>query len=128
VHVFVEGPERWERQHTIRLPASLRFTDYSSISVAGDRVAVVSQESSGLWVGRFAPSGWDLLDEGITYSFPPDGHGRTLYGTVEGVSWLSDGEVVVVSDRAKPTQPARYRAKDQSVHLFALPAQDTSGW
>jgi hypothetical protein len=130
VHVFVEGPERWEREHTIRLPASLRFTDYSSISVAGDRLAVTSQESSALWVGRFAPSSWDLLDEGRTYSFPRDPRGRTLYGTVEGVSWLADDQVVVVSDRAKSTQPSRFRAKDESVHLFALPAPapDTAGW
>jgi hypothetical protein len=127
VHVFVEGAGQWEREHTIRLPASVRFTDYSSISVAGDRVAVVSQESSGLWVGRFAPSSWDLLDEGRTYSFPTDRQGRTLYGTVEGVSWLTESEVVVVSDRAKPTHPPRFRAKDQSVHLFALPAADTPG-
>jgi hypothetical protein len=127
VHVFVEGAGRWERIETIRLPASLRFTDYSSISVAGDRVAVVSQESSALWVGRLAPSEWDLLDDGTTYAFPRDRRGRTLYGTVEGVSWLADDEVVVVSDKAKPTQPSRVRAKDQSVHRFALPAQDRSG-
>lgn len=128
VHVFVEGSGRWEREHTIRLPESLRFTDYSSISVAGDRVAVVSQESSGLWVGRFAPSSWDLVDEGTTYSFPRDPQGRTLYGTVEGVSWLAGDEVVVVSDRAKPTQPSRFGAKDESVHVFALPAPHTAGW
>jgi hypothetical protein len=127
VHVFVEGPDRWERTHTIRLPPEVAFTDYSGISVSGDRVAVVSQESSALWVGGLAPSGWDLLDAGRTYSFPRSPGGKTLYGTVEGVSWLADDEVVVVSDRAKPTQSSRYRAKDQSVHLFALPAPD-SGW
>jgi hypothetical protein len=128
VHVFVEGSGRWQREHTIRLPESLRFTDYSSMSVAGDRVAVVSQESSGLWVGRFARSSWDLVDEGTTYSFPRDRQGRTLYGTVEGVSWLAGDEVVVVSDRAKPTQPSRFGAKDESVHVFALPAPHTAGW
>jgi hypothetical protein len=128
VHVFTEAPGRWERQHTIRLPETLRFVDYSSISVSGDRVAVVSQESSALWVGRFAPSSWDLLDDGTTYAFPPDPRGRTVYGTVEGVSWLADDEVVVVSDRAKPTQPSRLRTKDESVHVFALPAPGGDGW
>jgi hypothetical protein len=129
VHVFVEGgPERWDRAHTIRLPASLRFTDYSGISVAADRIAVVSQESSALWVGRFAPAGWDLLDEGTTFALPRDARGRTLYGTVEGVSWLAEDQVVVVSDRAKRAQPARVRTKDQSVHVFALPAPDATGW
>jgi hypothetical protein len=122
VHVFSEGPADWERITTINLPASLWFTDYSGISVAGDRVAVVSQESSALWVGRLAPSSWELLDAGTTYVFPRDDRGRIRYGTVEGVSWLGEDEVVVVSDRAKRTQPHRVRAADQSVHRFALPA------
>jgi hypothetical protein len=120
VHVFAEAVDRWERLHTIRLPPSLPFADYSSASIAGDRIAVVSQESSALWTGRFAPSTWDLVDDGVTYGFPRDLRGRTVYGTVEGVSWVTADEVVVVSDRAKPTQPGRFRDKDQSVHVFAL--------
>jgi hypothetical protein len=119
-HVFVEGAQRWQRLHTIHLPASLPFVDYSSISVSGERIAVVSQESSALWVGRFAPSTWDVADVGVTYGFPPDRRGRTVYGTVEGVSWMAADQVVVVSDRAKPTQPAQFRDKDQSIHVFAL--------
>src|SRR5829696_330343 len=128
VHVFVEGVAEWERLATIHLPASLRFTDYSGISVAGDRVGVVSQESSALWVGRLAPSGWELIDEGTTYVFPRDERGRIRYGNIEGVCWLGEVELVVVSDRAKPTQPRRLRAKDQSVHRFALPAAERSDW
>jgi hypothetical protein len=53
VHVFVEDGDRWRLIETIRLPASLPFTDYSSVSVRGERIAVVSQESSALWVGGF---------------------------------------------------------------------------
>jgi len=41
---------------------------------------------------------------------------------VEGVSWLAEHTVAVVSDRTKRTQPRRMRAKDQSIHVFALPA------
>jgi hypothetical protein len=126
--VFSEGRAEWERVATIHLPASLRFIDYSGISVAGDRVAVVSQESSALWVGRLAPSSWDLLDTGTTYVFPRDEQGRIRYGTVEGVSWLGEDEVVVVSDRAKPTQPRRVRATDQSLHRFAVPGPAGSDW
>ena len=109
-------------------PGDRRFTDYSGISVAGDRVAIVSQESSALWVGRLAPSSWELVDAGTTYLFPRDERGRIRYGTVEGVCWLGEDEVVVVSDRAKPTQPRRLRATDQSVHRFALPAATNSDW
>ena len=122
VQVFARGPRRWDRIATIRLPGSLWFEDYSSLSVAGDRVAVVSQESSALWVGRLAPSRWELADEGTVYGFPRDADGRTVYCTVEGVSWVAADQVVVVSDKAKPgSQPKRCRDKDQSIHVFALP-------
>jgi len=124
VQVFAEGAGRWERVHTIHLPVGLPFIDYSGISVSGNRVAVVSQQSSALWVGRLSPDGWDLLDDGQVFGFPRDPRGRVLYGTAEGVSWLAERLVVVVSDRAKRGQPRRIRAKDQSIHVFALPAED----
>jgi hypothetical protein len=40
---------------------------------------------------------------------------------VEGVSRLSAGRVVAVSDRAKSSTPGRCRDKQQSLHIFDLP-------
>lgn len=121
VHVFIEDGNNWRRIDTIRLPPSLGFVDYSSLSVSGDRVAVVSQESSSLWLGRLSPSTWDVVDDGVTYLFPRTRRGRIRYGTIEGVTWLDEQTLAVVSDRAKPDQPRRVRATDQSVHVIALP-------
>ncbi len=126
VHVFAlpsdadEQTNQWDRFDTIPLPRSLDFADFSSLSASGSRLAVLSQESSALWVGELTPSGWDLVDDGTIYAFPGDGDG-TPYGNVEGVSWLTDNEVVVVSDRAKKDQPSRFKEKDESIHVFALP-------
>ena len=130
VHVFVEDGDTgdtWQPTDTICLPPSLPFIDYSSLSVSGDRVAVVSQESSALWVGRLSPSTWEVVDDGVVYLFPRTRHGQIRYGTVEGVSWLDEQTLAVVSDRAKPGQPRRMRATDQSVHIVALPVSDTAG-
>jgi hypothetical protein len=41
-----EGRRHWDRVATIRLPATLPFEDFSSLTVAGDRLAVLSQASS----------------------------------------------------------------------------------
>ncbi len=94
------------------------FGDYSGITVVGDRIAIVSQVSSALWVGSLAPSGWEVTGEGTSYTLPRDADGEIIYGTVEGVSWIAPDQVVVVSDRAKPEQDRRCRAKDQSIHIF----------
>jgi hypothetical protein len=121
VHVFRRGPEDWDRVATIRLPETVQFTDYSGIALAGDRIAVVSQESSALWFGRLAPDGWQVTDAGVSYALPRAADGSIVYGTAEGVSWIAPDQVVMVSDKAKPEQDRRYRAKDQSIHVFRTP-------
>jgi hypothetical protein len=122
IQVFAKDGKRWGHVDTIRLPPSLPFKDYSGMALAGERLCVVSQESSALWVGHLSPSQWRVTDDGGVYQLPRDADGKRLYGNVEGVSWLSDTHVVLVSDKAKCDQKRRTRSKDQSIHVFELPA------
>ena len=121
VHVLVEEAGAWAVAGRIHLPAGLPFVDHSGISVHGDRIAVVSQESSALWVGRLDPGSWRVAGGGRVHPFPRDRRGRLLYGTVEGVTWVDERTVAAVSDRAKPAAQRRLRRTAESVHLFALP-------
>ncbi len=122
IQVFARAGQGFEHVDTIELPRSLWFEDFSSVALSGDRVCVLSQESSALWVGKLQRSAWRVLDEGRVYRFPRDDNGKVVYCNVEGVAWLTSAQVVVVSDKLKPTeQKARCRAKDQSIHLFAIP-------
>ncbi|MBT2792552.1 hypothetical protein [Paraburkholderia strydomiana] len=104
----------------IRLPQDVHFVDYASVAVSGDRIAVVSQSSSALWIGKLAAKGFAVEDGGTIYRFPRDAQDRVVYGNVEGVSWLSDDRLVMVSDKAEKN--SRARAKERSLHVFALPA------
>ena len=122
VQVFRRGDGQWDRVARIRLPETVLFQDYSGIAVTGGRIAVVSQESSALWVGNLAPDGWELTGAGMSYALPRSADGSIVYGTAEGVSWTAPDEVVMVSDKAKPDQDPRCRAKDQSIHIFRIPA------
>jgi hypothetical protein len=122
VHVFRRGPRHWERAGKIHLPETVLFEDYSGIAVTGDRIAVISQASSALWLGDLASSGWETAGAGTSYTLPRDSDGGIIYGTAEGVSWIRPDQVVVVSDKAKPEQDPRCRAKDQSIHIFRIPA------
>jgi hypothetical protein len=121
IQVFRRGRRHWNRVGRIRLPATLSFEDYSGISVDGDRMAIISQVSSALWVGRLSPLGWDVADEGVAYAFPRDAEDRIVYCSVEGVSWITPSRIAVVSDKAKPKQGKRCKAKDQSIHIFEIP-------
>lgn len=121
LRVLILDDGRWRTRHTVELPPGVDFADYSSLAVDGERIAVVSQRSSALWGGTLAPDRWAVDGAGTVCRFPRDGRGRVVYGTVEGVAWLDRRHLVVVSDRAKRDDPRRIRAKDQSIHVIALP-------
>ena len=125
IQVFRRGRRNWDRVGKIRLPETVLFEDYSGITVTGDRIAVVSQASSALWLGRVPPDGWRVTGAGTTYALPRDADGNIVYGTAEGVSWIAPDQVVMVSDKAKPEHDHRFRAKDQSIHVFRIPAPPT---
>lgn len=123
IQLFRRTPELWAHAGTIKLPKALDFADYASLDVQGDYIAVLSQEASAIWIGRFKPESWALEDDGLRFEFPRDEAGKRVYCNVEGLSWLGERRLMVVSDRHKAeTQKPRCGAKDQSVHIFELPA------
>ena len=50
------------------------------------------------------------------YRFP------TELGNVEAIAWLTRDALVAASDRKKARQPTRCAEKDQSIHIFRIPA------
>ncbi|MCW3463160.1 esterase-like activity of phytase family protein [Chitinophaga nivalis] len=127
VPVLKKTNSKWEKIAEITLPASAAFSDYADIAVYGNKVAIVGQEDALLWVGTLSDTSWSFSG-GTTYSFPTGnsqgvvGAGsNVLYGNVEGVSFISANQIVVVSDKVKSDQPSYQTYKDQSVHIFNLP-------
>jgi hypothetical protein len=126
VLVFRRTENEWVHAGTVKLPKAVQFVDYSSLDLRDRYVTVVSQVSSAMWVGRVREQLESLddvfEDDGHFFLFPRDKKGRPLYCTIEGVTWIGDRKLVVVSDRAKPgVQPAHCAEKDQSIHIFKLP-------
>ena len=107
----------WQASHRIALPGEARFKDYSALACRRNQVAIVSQESARLWVGRLDPRTQKLIpNSGAVYKFPTKN-----YCNVEGIDWLSGDTVIAVSDRRKRDQPAKCAETDQSVHVFRIP-------
>ena len=106
---------------TIALPREVKFRDYSAVALRGRSIAVVSQETSRLWIGKLRFSDWTITTPGTIYDFPRSKKGKRRYRTLEGVSWISANSLVMVSDLAKGHHPGRCRKKDQSIHVFRLP-------
>jgi hypothetical protein len=124
VQLFEKKRKHWKHVRALALPSTLPFVDYSGMSTDNGRVAVVSQENSMLWVGRFDEGEWSWRDEGCLYEFPRSNDGSIRYGNIEGVAWLTPTRVVTVSDRRKKkNQPDKTLSeKDQSIHIFDIPS------
>lgn len=132
----------WKTINLLALPATAAFADYSAIAIiaASDpktnkilpnqyTLAVTSQETSQVWLGRLRTgskddfSDWKLTD-GVVYNFPRSGSGCEIeYCNIEGISFLDDNMLVAVSDKMKAGGKQHYRClvKDQSIHTFVLP-------
>ena len=126
IQVFRLVAEAWEHIGTIKLPKAVRCRDYAGLDVRNGYLTVISQVSSALWIGRLRaqPAGLDDLfeDDGRLFLFPRDDKGRIRYCNMEGVTWLGNERMVIVSDKGKADQPGRCARKDQSIHIFRLPA------
>lgn len=97
------------------------FDDYSDIALfplgnGSYKVAITSQESKAVWIGVLSGTSWSL-SAGKIYDFP-----SSAYCNVEGVTFLSENRLAMVSDKFKgdPTT-SNCDDKDQSVHVFDVP-------
>jgi hypothetical protein len=120
IHVLERKAGVWQPIARIKLPRRVDFKDYAGMALLGDRLAVVSQESSGLWVGRLRRGEWGISGKGRIFDFPRTKKGKRLYYTVEGISWLSPRTLVAVSDLRKKRHPHRSERTDQSIHIFRI--------
>ena len=136
----------WKTVTTLELPKSVDFVDYSAFALhhSNAAVAITSQENSQLWIGALSGGSDGKFDpaaasfsEGTIYDFPRVASGScdVQYCNIEGIHWVTPGSdkhkigetppmLVAVSDKmkSKGRQLSACADKDQSVHLFTVPA------
>jgi hypothetical protein len=120
IHVLEPRGGVWKAVAQIKLPKAAAFKDYADMALDGDRIAVVSQESSRVWVGRVRRGQWAIAGKGRVYELPRTKKGKKRYFTVEGISWLSPRTLVAVSDKTKKSHPNRGAKTEQSIHIFRI--------
>jgi hypothetical protein len=123
IQVLQRAGAMWKPIATIALPARVRFEDYSAVSLRGARIAVLSQQTSKLWIGTLRFADWTIQGRGSIYDFPRSRKGKPKYCTLEGLCWLSPRTFVLVSDLSKGDYAQRCRKRDQSIHVFRMPSR-----
>lgn len=125
--VLKESIESWEKFKEISIPEKANFLDYSDMDRMGNTFIISSQESSAIWIGEL-----DLVNlnfsTGEVFKLPfGDKNGNTdqgaemIYCNIEGVSFISQNKIVLVSDKASGEQDKWCNYKDQMLHIFDLP-------
>ena len=116
----------WTHHASMPLPATLDFKDYSDLAVnETGRTAIVSQESSRVWVGQLDLESLRWCGKGECWDLPRSKKGKRRYNQLEGVCWMGD-ELLLVSDQADKGQPKRVRKRAESIHHFSLPSQTSN--
>lgn len=123
IQVLLRAGTVWTPVACIDLPPSVKFEDYSAVSVRGNQIAVISQQTSRLWVGTLKFGDWTVRDAGTIYDFPRSKKDKPQYCNLEGLCWLSARSFVLVSDLARQDAAKRCRKRDQSVHVFRIPTK-----
>jgi hypothetical protein len=123
VQVLKRAGTVWKPIACIDLPKSVKFEDYSAVSIRGNQIAVISQQTSQLWTGTVKFADWTVRDEGTIYDFPRTRKGNLKYCALEGLCWLSARSFALVSDLAHANAPKRCRKHDQSIHVFRIPSK-----
>jgi uncharacterized protein YjiK len=124
IKVLAQSGSSWSVAATISICADASCTsgpmsDYSDIALRQNadgsfKVAITSQESKKLWMGTLSATAWSLSG-GTLYDAP-----SADYCNLEGVTFLSDTRLAMVSDQDK-TGSASCNNEDESVHIFDLP-------
>ena len=119
IDAFTRGKNGgWGHSHRILLPRTAEFEDYAALAHHNGRIAVVSQASARVWTARIDARARALVPGSeALHRFP-----SKSYGNVEGIAWLTEDTLVAVSDKKKTRQPKRCAEKDQSIHVFRIPA------
>ena len=79
IHVLRCVGTVWKSVATIALPPSVKFEDYAAVALRGSRIAVVSQQTSRMWIGTLRFSDWTIAGKGRIYDFPSTKKGKMKY-------------------------------------------------
>ena len=109
---------KYQQVSFLPIPQQVGFLDYSDIAWNGSKFAILSQESSALWVGEL-DTAMNWKNSGKLYNFPLE-EGLPKYCNLEGITWINENTVALVSDSAKKKQPPRCKEKSEMIHIWEL--------
>ncbi len=124
IQVLSETEKEWGLVAEIILPSKAAFLDYSDMDIHENKLIILSQSSSAIWIGDLSETKWEITDRGEVLFFPiKKTYAELQYCNLEGISWISERKFVAVSDKKNDSQNESCKEKEQMIHTFDLPYQ-----
>lgn len=120
--VFQRAGKEWVKVKDLNIPMTAFFEDYAAVDIRDQRVLVVSQASSAVWVGTIDLNILSFVGQGAVWNFPPGDGEEKSYCNVEGAAWIGQDRIVAVSDKRKATDPHSCEERERMIHIFRFPA------
>lgn len=123
-----DGECTWEVIDTIAVPSLAAFQDYSAMAYHRDmkKLAILSQEDAAVALLDFDLDTLRFADDaeagGVVWHLPRDANCDVVYCNAEGIAWLDEYRVLIVSDKAKSKQDVACVRHDQSAAIFVVPS------
>ncbi|MBP9708802.1 MAG: hypothetical protein KBD78_14280 [Oligoflexales bacterium] len=108
IEIFTEN---YENSASIELNGELMLSDYSALDIRNDRFALLSQAEGVLLLGKIEGLNQFIVES--RFQFSPS------YCNLEGVSFIDDLHLVLVSDKAND-QHKYCKAKERSIHIVKI--------
>lgn len=103
--------EDYEKFASIELVGELQMADYSAIDIRNDSFVLLSQAEGVMLLGRIEDLSALIVES--RFQFSPS------YCNLEGVSFIDDSHLVLVSDKAND-QRKFCKTKERSIHLVKI--------
>lgn len=124
LHVLARDGGTWKSREVLTLPPSADFDDYSDLAIRALEggtytLALLSQQSSAVWIGTLGTAPFALSAGGTRYDLPRTSSGTITYCNAEGLAFVDAKLLAIASD--KTDQGGDCKDHDEAIALFALP-------
>ena len=128
-----DGTCVWRVVDMIEVPKVAFFQDYSAMAIhrGMGKMAILSQEDAAVALLDFdvatlrfgvEDGGEDQGEKGVVWHLPRDAHCDIVFCNAEGIAFMDEYRLLIVSDKAKSKQGEACLAHDQSAAIFVVPS------
>jgi hypothetical protein len=120
------GDCKWMVVDMIEIPPEAGFQDYSAMAIhrGMGKMAILSQEDAAVALLDFDVEAlaFGSSEDGDVFHLPRDNHCNIVWCNAEGIAFMDEYRLLIVSDKAKARQGVECLRYEQEAGIFVVPS------